>query len=312
MKKSVRTITGNAMLEFKSKLVQEFDYHSVDLTGHEPKTFVFDEKIYQKDLERILKRFGNKIQPETAQPGDLVVVDLNGSSERYQKKNLSLIIGKHMASEALEKAICGLSEGTHTLMLDDEPAEICIQSITRTVLPSLEDETVSSWGMEGIGSVKDLRKYLVDKQLDAFFIESDEGEECTAQISMQLNNTVVIEMNPEEEILLRQEIKSKTDTRVTDEEEEFDVASFMETIIRSSFKLALLGQEELRKEGKLYDCSKYDEYIDRWMQSDPSCTREEMISEHPLFSYMMDEYAGYYIELLDKYVLDFYKKVINV
>ena len=61
------------VLRLKSKAVKVFDYSGLDLSEFIPE-FTPDEEVLKKDLDRVLKAYGKKIEGETAEAGDMIVI----------------------------------------------------------------------------------------------------------------------------------------------------------------------------------------------------------------------------------------------
>ena len=70
-------------LELKTKALEIRDYHSIDISKF-IYGFTVDEARYQKDLERVLHRYGRKEDVAVVSEGDTVTILTDGSSFRMK------------------------------------------------------------------------------------------------------------------------------------------------------------------------------------------------------------------------------------
>ena len=98
-------------LLLKSRAVEIYDFRQVDisqfLTG-----FTVDEAQYQKDLERVLRRFGRREEAAFVSEGDTVTLTCASDLERYNKKHMPVQVGRGLLNAALEAAMIGMASGS--------------------------------------------------------------------------------------------------------------------------------------------------------------------------------------------------------
>ena len=148
------------ILRLKSKATKVYDYRNTDITGFIPE-FTPDEEQLKKDLERILKANGTKVQADTAEDGDMIMLDMESELTRYNKRNVMVPLGKGLFSKELEAQLMGAEVGKpFDLTVDGNRVTGIVTKSTRTILPELTDENVASFGMEGIKTVNDLKAFF--------------------------------------------------------------------------------------------------------------------------------------------------------
>lgn len=131
------------------------------------KDFPFDREVtlscpegyIEKQLKRIMR--ANKIVMDVSvlEKGDVAVIDLESSLERYNRTNLILTVGSGLFDKELEAQLIGKTTGeTFELTVKDTAVKITVVSGKRTVFPEPTDEAVKAYAatvenMEGVETV---------------------------------------------------------------------------------------------------------------------------------------------------------------
>ena len=313
-------------LELKTKALEIRDYHSIDISRF-IYGFSVDEARYQKDLERILKRYGRKEEARTVSEGDTVTLCCRSENPRFQKDNVTVPVGKGLFSKALEAKMIGLPVGeTRTFDLDGTAVTLTVTNAIHTVLPELRDETVASFGMEGVSTVAELRRYCIGKQVDAFLLEAENPDEASAYVWQELAKTCRILRDPGEEIRVRaraekrlRDMSDGTEQEEAEEAEEgenageagsFDHDQMMQ-IFLSELDLAAVGAELMARDGKALTVEDYEAYVAKLCEAYPDRSEAEIRAEHDRESYAIEHYADYLAKVLDGYVAVCFKEALT-
>ena len=88
------------VLRLKTKAIKVFDYRNLDLSEFVPE-FTPDEEALKKDMDRMLKAYGKKIEGETVEAGDMIVLTCASDTPKFNKKGITLIVGKGFFSKAM-------------------------------------------------------------------------------------------------------------------------------------------------------------------------------------------------------------------
>ena len=123
----------------KSRAVDVYDYRQVDisqfLTG-----FTVDPDQLQKDLDRVLRRFGRREDAAFVSEGDTVTVSCESALPRYNKRHMPVPVGKGLLNKGLEASMVGMTAGeTRRLDAEGQSVTVTVERITHTVLPELTE-----------------------------------------------------------------------------------------------------------------------------------------------------------------------------
>lgn len=131
------------------------------------KNFEFDHEVTlscpEEHIERQLKRVmrSNKVIENVTvlEKGDVAVIDLESSLERYNRTKLTLTVGSGLFDKELEAQLIGKTTGeTFELIIKDTAVKVTVISGKRTVFPAPTDEAVKAYAatvenMEGVETV---------------------------------------------------------------------------------------------------------------------------------------------------------------
>ncbi len=322
------------VLRLKSKALKVYDYRNVDITGYIPE-FTPDEEQLEKDIDRILKAHGERVAAETAEEGDMIVLDLESENERFNKKGVMVPLGKGIYNKELEAQIMGNKVGEEfTAVVDGKEVKGVVTRSTRTILPELTDENVAKFGMEGISTVKDLKALCVDKQIANLLDESEAADQASAAVWKALSDNSEIELDPEElkradeaAEIKRAELETQKPVFETEEEketflreyeeeygipyEDVDFGTFVYDMYRMELNLAVLGYEQAVKEGRALTEDDYQQYVGRIQEAYPDMSKEQIEADHTREDFLKQEYNNLICDELDEYVAAAFKKKMN-
>lgn len=148
------------MKELKSKILKEFDFRNIDVSG-EDFTYETDKNFIEKEITRIKKK--NKISYEVQEvtKGDIVICSLKSSISKFNKENISINVGLGLYDRQVEDALIGMEKGeSKILLLDNESINIDILNISRSRIPELTDEMVEKEEINSVSTVESLINYL--------------------------------------------------------------------------------------------------------------------------------------------------------
>ena len=316
-------------IELKSKALEIRDYHTIDISQF-IYGFTVDEAQYQKDLERVLKRYGRKEEARTVSEGDTVTLCCRSENPRYQKDNVTVPVGRGLFSEVLEAQMIGLPVGeTRVFDLDGTNVTLTVTKAVHTVLPELTDETVAAFGMDGVSNLAELRKYCIAKQVDAFLLEAENPDMASAYVWQELARNCRIQRDPSEEASIRARAEKRlqdmpvsfapeeaeaVEAAEEDEEIEADGAFDQEQMLKiflSELDLAAVGAELMARDGKELTVEDYEAYIAKLCEAYPDRSEAEIRADHGMEAYAIEHYADYLAQVLDGYVAACFKEVLT-
>jgi FKBP-type peptidyl-prolyl cis-trans isomerase (trigger factor) len=321
-------------LSLRSKAVKVFNYKNLDLSEYIPE-FTPDEEALKKDMDRMLKAFGMKIEGESVEAGDMAVITCTSETPKFNKKGITVIIGKGYFSKELEEKLIGVKKGENfSLEADGALVNGTVDRIVRPVVPEMTDESIAKLGIEGVGSVKDLKAFCVDKQIEKLLDEIEEADMASAYLWQKLSEESVFELDEEElkkadeeaaikekELEAQKVVFETEEERIKFEKEyeeeygepysEVDFGEFTKNMYRMELQLAALGYEEALKQGTAATYEEYENYIDSIKNYYPNLTMEEMKVQFPVEKYIKERYNDIICKELDDYVHSEFKKKMN-
>ena len=309
-------------IKIKSRAVKVYDYHEADITDF-VKGFVLDEEQYEKDLARILKRYGKKVEADTVSDGDTVTVTCVSELPRYNKAGLPVVIGRGLFGKDIEAELIGMNRGeTKTVGKDGKPVSLTVDAVSHTVLPELSDENVASFGLDGISSVAELRRLLVAKQVEGFILEDENADMASAFVWQQVANNSTVERDHEEyeHFLKKAEKKVAEMAAFADAEDEENEEPEQEGVMDhdalvnmlvSELDLAAIGAGMMENAGISLSVEDYTANIDKLCEAYPDRTRDDIEKENTVLDFGVERFANYLAGEIDRYVADCFKAIIT-
>ncbi|MBO4848872.1 MAG: hypothetical protein J5586_06950 [Clostridia bacterium] len=297
-------------LRIKTRAAKTYDYRSVDISEYAV-GFTPDEEQYERDLARVLKRYGTKQEAQIVEYGDTVTLTCVSELPRYNKTGLPVIVGKGLFGKDIEDALVGMRNGeTKTALVDEKPVEITVSRIVHTVLPELTDENVASFGMEGISTVRELRRSLIKKQVEGFVLEDENADMASAFIWQEVARNSVIERDPEEYAHILKKAERKIGDFAAEQTEGMDHDSLVNIFV-SELDLAAIGADMMEKDGTCLTVEDYNSYIDKLCEAYPDRRREDIAADHTVLDYAIENFANYLAGAIDRYVADCFKELLT-
>jgi hypothetical protein len=314
------------VLKIKSRAITVYDFDKADITEF-VKGFTVDEEQYNKDLARVLKRYGAKAEAETVSDGDTVTLTCVSELSRFNKADVPVVVGKGVFDAGIEAELVGMNRG-ETKLFDKDGTEVSVTvlKIVHTTLPELTDANVASFGMEGVTTVRELRKSLVAKQIDGFILEDENADMASAYVWREVAMKSEVERDPEEYEFIRAKAEKKVaevsqrfenePDEETDPDDEEEGGSVMNTealinMFVAELDLAAIGAGMMEKAGRCLTMDDYSAYIDKLAEAYPEKARETIEKEHPALEYAVENYANYLAGLIDRYVADRFKAILT-
>ncbi|MBR4906016.1 MAG: hypothetical protein IKZ44_04100 [Clostridia bacterium] len=297
-------------IRLKSRATKVYDYRCADISEFVV-GFTVDEEQYQKDLTRVLKRYGNKAEAETVASGDTATVACISDFPRFNKAGIPVIVGKGVFDAALEAALIGMRKGeTKIVDKDGQTVTMTVERIVHTELPALSDETVASFGMEGIQTVKDLRRSLIGRQVEGFILEDENADMASAYVWQEVANHSVVERDPEEYAHILKAAEKKIEGFKEEQTAGMDHDALVNLFV-AELDLAAIGQGMMEAEGTYYSTDDYAAYIDRLVEAYPDRTRAGVEAEHTVLDYAIEHYANFLAGAIDRTVAEKYKAILT-
>ncbi len=321
-------------LRLKSKAIKVFDYRNLDLSEYIPE-FTPDEEVLKKDLDRMLKAYGKKIEGESVESGDMIVLSCESETPKFNKKSITVMVGKGFFSKELEEKLVGIKKGEE-FRLEADGAKITgnVEKITRTIIPELTDESVADLGIEGVGSVKDLKALCVDKQIGKLLDDIEEADMASAFLWQKLSEESVFEMDEEElrradeqaaikekELEAQKPVFETEEERIAFEKEyeeeygesysEVDMGEFTKNMYRMELQLGAMGYEEALRQGMALTYDDYEKYIGSMKEYFPDLDMDAMKAKFTVENFAKERYNDIICKELDDYVHSEFKKKMN-
>lgn len=296
-------------LKLKTRAVECYDFRRVDIsqfiTG-----FTVDEAQLQKDIDRVLRRYGRKEDAAVVSDGDTVTLNCTSQMERYNKAGAIVPVGKGLFNRELEGQLVGMEKGEKkTLTAGGVAVTVEILRISHTVVPELKDENVASFGMEGIATADDLRRWCIARQVDGFLLEDENPDMASAFVWQEAAKHSRIERDEGECARVLARADAKLAEPVGDSGMEID-PEMMRSIYLSELDLAAVGYELMARDGKKLTTDDYTAYIDKLTEAYPDRTRTQIEADHTTEAYAIEHYADYLAQTIDRYVAEAFKSVL--
>ncbi len=298
-------------IRLKGKAVEIYDYHKVDISKF-ISGFSVDEAKYEKDLGRILRSFGRKEQATQVCSGDTITINSKSSLPRFCRDGMTVMVGKGLLDDEFEAQLIGMTVGVpKTISACGAEASVTVVSVTHTVLPELTDESVASFGMDGVSAVSDLRRYCIGKQVDNFLLEAEEPAMASAFVWQEMAAKSKIARDPEEVSHARAKADEKLRQICADEDAEmFEDKELFYRIFMTEIDTAVIGCSMMEQDGAALTCDDYDRYIQKLAEAYPDRSRDELMREYDAESFAIEHYSDYLAQKIDAYVAECYKAAL--
>lgn len=302
-------------LILKSKVLSMFDYQNVDLEAKMP-SFQPNYDQLDRDIERIRRAHGIIEEKEIIEKGDMVVLSCQSSLEKFNKNHISIYVGKNLFSQELENKLIGKNKGEIKLEIDSISVDVIIHKIQHTTLLKLCDETVKSWNIKDILSVDDLKRYCMNKQIDAFRDEDEDADILISSLFSQIMEQSQFDLDEDELELVQRNTEKrikelkKGNKSLNEDNQQFDFDQFISKMMISNLKGAAIGCQLCEKENQLLTIDDYMSEINKRIGY-LHISIEEAMKDYTQVDFMIDRYSEYYFFVVDKYVGDRMKEFYN-
>lgn len=300
-------------VELNSRVADIYDITQVDITPYLP-PFTPDEDRLQKDIQRQRSRFGKKIQADTVAAGDLIQLSCSSSQPKFCKERITIPVGKGLFSRELEEKLVGLPVGVEkTLEVAGSPVTLTVHQASRTVLPEMTDEAVAAWGLEGVKSLADLRRFCVARQIADMMLDCEGADMASAAVWQALSDESTFRLDPQEVAAAHAEAEEKIAEMRSADPENWD--SSMEPMIRDMYmtglRIAVVGQEMARREGTLLTPRQYAEYLQLRRETFPNMTEAQLLAKYTPQDFAKDTYGDRACAVLDAYITQEFQRALN-
>lgn len=310
-------------IEIKSKALSVFDFRGADISQFIP-DYKIDESQLESDMNRVLRAHGKMVSAEEVKTGDQTEISCVSENSKFNKEKVFVLVGKGLYSRELEEKIVGMKKGEEKeITVGGEKVRVCVKSITRTILPEVIDENVASFGIDGVSTVKDFRRYCIDKQITRFLDEDECADMASAQLAQSVLNDSEFELDDEE----LEAVKTLAENRINSflserniyddndilEDMEMTVGeykAFMENILTSELKAAAISYQMLSRKNELLKVDDYKKLIKNHSAA-AGVSIEEGEKQYPMADYARETYAEIYLKSIDEYVAEAIKRAIN-
>jgi len=320
-------------LVIKTKTTGSFDFKKIDIMDMIPE-YTVDEAMLEKDMERILKAHGSKVEADDVADGDMATLNCVSALPKFNKEGIIVPVGKGIFSKVLETLLPGKKVGeSFSAAVDGTDVAVTVVKSVRTLVPELTDENVAAFGMDGISTVTDLKRMCIDKQLDKVLDDFEPLDEASAQIWNQFGDDISVEFDPEEKALADEkgekqiaEINSRMEALPEDEMEEYedgfeeefgearseiDMDEFVRNIYINELKLAAYGYSLAKGTENELTEEQYEAKIAKWMVYHEDKTVDEVKALHTQMDFLIEGYSEQVCNAIDRYTLECFKNKMN-
>ena len=180
----------------KSKAIAIFDFHEID-PGQYAAPFSMDEEELETVLDRLRSRHAAMTEAQRVEPEDFVTLDSRSALPKFEKTNLNVRVGRGLFSKELEQGLLGMGPGeTREIPIPQGIATVTVRSIRRRVLPPLTDETIASWGLDGVSTMQDLIASVKAEACERYV--EDMAEAVAVELSSEAVDRSSFELDAEE------------------------------------------------------------------------------------------------------------------
>lgn len=286
------------LLKLKSKVTELYDYAALDVSEFIPEFTVNEDKL-EKDIQRQLAVRGIKMEADVVSDGDVVEIASESEMAKFNKPSVMINVGKGLFDKVLETALVGMKKGEKKKVAvagGKGSANITVKRVIHTQLPDLSE-----------AELKEIRKECINRQIDRLIDEEEDADMASAMICQQIAENSEFVFDDAEKTWVEEMIEAK----IADIDIEDAMKEMMKNIHFSTFKTAVIGCEMAENEGDILTEEDYEKNIAGHMAYDETLTPEKAMEEYPKIQFMIDRYAGKYIEVIDRYVAEEFKKALN-
>ncbi len=306
----------------KSKAITIYDYRDVDLSQYvEP--FSMTEEELMEQLDKVRMRHAVMVEADTVERDDFVTLDTASDLPKFQKSGITVRVGKDLYSRELEEAILGMKTGEErAVTIPEGNVRVAIRAIRRRELPSLNDETVDTWGLEGVETVVQLTAQI-KAEAKAQYV-SDMAEALAVEVSNAANDRSTFDLDEEELREVEAEGQAMAEDMLrsagldpdaaTDEEvmavsgrtkaEHYD---FLRTLCRQELRSVAIGAELMEREGVEIPDGAYDQAVQQCADGMGLSRQDaEKVITYPKF--LRQFAANYYFEKIIDHVTGYLNK----
>lgn len=300
-------------VKLKSVATRVADFASFDITPFLPE-FTPDEALIEKDIQRQRSRHGQKKECDSVAFGDLVVLSCMSENEKFCKKSISIPVGKGLFSRELEEKLVGLEVGKeHILTVGESSVTLCVEKAVRTVLPELRDEVVASWGMEGVDSVAALRRFCINRQIEAMLPDCEEADMASAAVWRFLSDNSEVILDEQELAEARKEAEEKLAElgSMDTTEDGPDMTQMVHDMFMTGLKMGAIGQRMAEDAGALLTADDYESYVRVRMEAFPDKTEAEIRAKYIPAEFSKYQYGDNVAQMLDQFIAESFKRGLN-
>lgn len=286
------------LLKLKSKVTELYDYAALDVSEFIPEFTVNEDKL-EKDIQRQLAVRGTQVEADVVFGGDVVEISSESEMAKFNKPSVMINVGKGLFDKVLETALVGMKKGEKKKVAvagGKTSANITVKRVIHTQLPKLSEP-----------ELKEIRKECINRQIDRLIDEDEDADMASAMLCQKVAENSEFVFDDAEKAWVEKMIEAK----IADIDIEDAMKDFMRNIHFSTFKTAVIGCGMAEAAGDILTEEDYEKNIAGHMAYDETLTHEKAMEEYPKIQFMIDRYAGKYIEVIDRYIAEEFKKALN-
>ena len=153
----------------RSRVIQMLPFTEVDISAFKKKPEI-DPIWLRREMERAAYPFITWSEGTTVAKGDVVECRMSSSCARYDRPRMKITVGAGLLDAQLEERLIGQSVGAEIeAQCRGNDVALTILSVKNKHTPALPDQMVAALDLEGVQTVAEYKRYLIEKSLDETF-----------------------------------------------------------------------------------------------------------------------------------------------
>ncbi|NMM64497.1 hypothetical protein HBE96_17930 [Clostridium sp. P21] len=303
---------------FKSKVLEIYDFRNVKITEELLKIEI-DKSEIDNSLMLVAKKNAVSIDADDeVKKGDQVIVEMESSLDKFNRKNLPIVVGMGLFNKSFEDELLGMKKNeVKSTNVDESSVTVKIMSIKRKVIPKVTNEMIKKLDIKGIGTIDEFKRNIYNEKVTE--IKVDKLQKICWMVldeAIKKSKFLVLEDDIEklcdseldrcraiakkENLVFEEMTKEQMEARVpASTVEEF--REYLKKYYADELKSTLTAMKLAEEEKVIFDENKYDEYIKEEAKSHYKGDIEAAKAMNPFLRYISLQYSMYLYRKIEKY-----------
>lgn len=297
---------------FKSKVENVYNYKDVNVSNE-----LLDIKVSKKEiidsLNSLAKKYAVTVEPDdVVRKGDKINLVLKSDLEKYNKKNVPIVVGMGLFNKDIEDKLIGMKkEELQNICVDGNTVTVKVLNISRKVVPDVTDDMVNKLGIQDVNTVDDYKSYCYnekvkkekEKRFDTIYpMVRDETVKKSefSLVNEDIQKLIEVELDrcrtlaKKEGLIFEEMTREQFMIRVpAGNVEEFKI--FLRKDFNEELKWMLIGMKLAETEKVEFNEATYNESMAKSASKDGTDVETEK-KEYPYLKYIVNSYGRYYMD----------------